>query len=100
MSNENVSRAVASDSLTLAEALRRTRSAGLATREPAERLRAARHRAQAPRWPAPSASVDVENFGGDWDGARTETTLSAEQPFDLGGARSARAGLARSQATI
>jgi cobalt-zinc-cadmium efflux system outer membrane protein len=60
------------------------------------RLRAATaRRIDAGRRPSPTASVEVENLGGDPGTDRYEATASLGQTFELGGDRAARVELAR-----
>lgn len=84
--------------LTLDEAIRRTRELDPALRALTAEERAARERVRdANRRPNPSLGFSIDNFGGSL-GGRTEATVLLEQPFEMGGDRAARAGLARSLA--
>jgi len=87
--------------LTLEDAIRLTRDRGAALRAAILATDAARARARdAGRVPNPSLSAALENTGGSLGSERAEASLLIEQPLELGGDRTARAGLARALATL
>lgn len=84
--------------LTLAEALRLTASHQPLLAAAAARVRVAEaRRLDAGRALNPTLSLGVENFGGSLGTGRTETSLGVEQLVELGGDRSARGRVARSE---
>lgn len=91
--------AVAAERITLGEALAKAANVDPSLPAASARVDAADGAiAQSGARPNPSLGLDVENFGG--TGAvsgfdDTETTLSYQQPIELGGKRDARIGLAR-----
>jgi cobalt-zinc-cadmium efflux system outer membrane protein len=84
--------------LTLEEALRRAADAHPALRAAGHRTEAAHHRRRdAARWPNPSLSAEIEDFGGELGSDRSETTLEIGQSLELGGDRDARTGTAEAR---
>ncbi len=87
--------------LTLDQALRLTRERNVNLRASELMAQAAQERTRdANRLPNPSLAAGMENYGGSLGSARAESWLLLGQTLELGGDRGARAGLARSLATL
>lgn len=87
--------------VTLSDALTRGQEVSPRVAKARAELKAAEERAiQAGVRPNPEVSVEVENFGGTGPYhtfRSTETTVSVAQPFELGGKRRARKGVAAAE---
>lgn len=91
----------AGHAITLDDAIRFTREGNLDLRAAGLASDAARVRTRdAGRVPNPSLAAALENVGGSLGTGRAETSLLLEQSLELGGDRSARAGLAGAMATL
>ncbi len=87
--------------LTLDEALRRTRAGNPSLRAAGHDVAAARARQQdARRAPNPALSGALENFGGDLGSDRSEAAVTLEQTIELGGDRPARGNLAAAASAV
>lgn len=91
----------AQEALSLTTALHRALESNPELIASRQRLRAAHARAEdAGKWTNPSLDLSVENFGGALGADRIESTLELGQLIELGGDRSARAGVSRTLTEI